>query len=479
MANPVFTPSGADAPVIVIGAGPAGLACTEELVAGNRRVVLIDDNIQSGGQYFRQLPPGYSTTPRVRLMRDKARYDDLVRVLDSPLVTWLPRTTAWSFPQPGIVAYAGPDSSGRIAGSAVVIATGAQERSMPFSGWTLPGVISAGGCLNLAKAHGLVPEGRVVVAGNGPLVLVAAATMAAAGARVTTVVEAQQSRKLAGAALSGVFAAPGILAKAARYRAQILRAGAAWKSGWMVSRAHGDETLRQVSIAPVGPDGRPDLTRERTIPADLLVLGYGLMPGSDAARLLGCRMELRPELGGLVPARGPDLQTSTPGVYVVGDGAGIGGVEVALIEGRLAARAILGTPAPDRLVRSYRGLDQFRRVLNSAYILPTPLRAADDDTIICRCEELRLRDLKADGNAASGSLNTLKTSSRLGMGRCQGRNCLHTAAGLLRLSPDEMAATMPRFRPPLRPVPLARLAADRDAGVAREPDEIILSEAKD
>lgn len=205
MANPVFTPTNAnsDAPVIVIGAGPAGLACAQELVAGNRRVVLIDDNIQPGGQYFRQLPPGYSTAPRARLMRDKARYDDLARVLDSPLLTHLPRTTAWSFPQPGTVAHAGPLGSGRIAGSAVVIATGAQERSMPFPGWTLPGVISAGGCLNLAKAHGLVPEGRVVVAGNGPLVLVAAATMAAAGARVTTVAEAQQSRRLAGAALSG------------------------------------------------------------------------------------------------------------------------------------------------------------------------------------------------------------------------------------------------------------------------------------
>ncbi|SEH78045.1 FAD-dependent oxidoreductase [Paracoccus alkenifer] len=481
MANPVFTPTNAnsDAPVIVIGAGPAGLACAQELVAGNRRVVLIDDNIQPGGQYFRQLPPGYSTAPRARLMRDKARYDDLARVLDSPLLTHLPRTTAWSFPQPGTVAHAGPLGSGRIAGSAVVIATGAQERSMPFPGWTLPGVISAGGCLNLAKAHGLVPEGRVVVAGNGPLVLVAAATMAAAGARVTTVAEAQQSRRLAGAALSGVVAAPGILAKAAQYRAQILRAGAAWKTGWMVSRAHGDETLREVSIAPVGPDGRPDLTRERTIPADLLVLGYGLMPGSDAARLLGCRMELRPDLGGLVPVRGPDLQTSTAGVYAVGDGAGIGGVEVALIEGRLAAHAILGTPAPKQLAHRYRTLDRFRRALNSAYVLPTPLRAADDDTIICRCEELRLRDLKADGNAASGSLNTLKTSSRLGMGRCQGRNCLHTAAGLLGLSPETMVETMPRFRPPLRPVPLARLAADRDAGPAREPDEIILSEAKD
>lgn len=466
-------------PVIIIGAGPAGLSCATELVRSGTEVVLIDDNLRAGGQYFRQLPDGYHVAPNARLLRDKARYDDLAQVLKNPLVRYLPRSTAWTATTPDTIAYAGPNGSGRITGRAVVIASGAQERSMPFTGWTLPGVISAGGSLNLAKAHGLVPTGRVVVAGNGPLVLVAAATLAAAGANVTTVIEAQSSLRLGGAALSGALAAPGIVAKAISYRLGILKARAKFRSGWMVTRAHGDETLCEVTIAPVGADGRPRQKAARRLPADMLVLGYGLMPGTEAARLMGCRMQTSPDLGGLVPWRGDDLQTNVKGVFAIGDGAGIGGVEVALMEGRIAAAAILGAAAPADLANRYRRTDSFRRTLNLAYRIDPPLHAAEDETIICRCEELRLATLRADANAARSNLDALKTSSRLGMGRCQGRNCLHTAAALLNLDAETTRTTLPRFRPPLRPVPLAQLAADADAGPAHEPDELDLTKSKD
>jgi hypothetical protein len=210
----------------------------------------------------------------------------------------------------------------------------------------------------------------------------------------------------------------------------------------------------------------------------MLVLGYGLLPGTDVARMLGCRIAMVPELNGAVPWRGPKLETSVEGVYAAGDGAGIGGVEIALLEGRLAAHAILGTTPSAELSKRYASLDRFRRKLNLAYRLPNGLVAATDETILCRCEEIPLGRLRSDDNAARGNLNALKTSSRLGMGRCQGRNCLHAASSLLGFD-AEAQPTYPRIRPPLRPVPLARLAADRDAGPAREPDEINLSEPRE
>jgi len=465
-------------PVAIIGAGPAGLACATELVEGGRSVVLIDDNRMAGGQYFRQLPAGYRVAPDAKLLRDKARFDGLAKVLSHPNVRYLPQATVWAAPTVRTIAYASPQGSGRIRASAIVIASGAQERSLPFTGWTLPGVVSAGGCLNLAKAHGLVPTGRVVVAGNGPLVLVAAATLIAADADVIAIVEAQRDRRLAPAALAGAVSAPGILATAMGYRARIMRSKASFRTGWMVCEARGDETLEKVALAPIGPEGRPILTDCRWLPADMLVLGYGLLPGTEAARMLGCRIAMVPDLNGAVPWRAPNLETSVEGVYAIGDGAGIGGVEIALLEGRIAAHAILGPRPSERLSKRYAALDRFRRKLNLAYRLPSDLVAATDETILCRCEEISLGRLRADANSARGSLNALKTSSRLGMGRCQGRNCLHAASGLLGFD-AQAQPTYPRIRPPLRPVQLAQLAADADAGPAREPDEINLSESRE
>ncbi|MBS3650202.1 FAD-dependent oxidoreductase [Pseudaminobacter sp. 19-2017] len=462
-------------PVVIIGAGPAGLSCAWELASAGREVVLIDDNGMAGGQYFRQLPETYQVSRDARLLRDKARFDELAKVLTLPGVRYLSSTVVWGAPGNKTVAYAGPTSSGRIEASAIVIATGAQEKSLPFPGWTLPGIISAGGCLNLAKAHGMVPTGRVVVAGNGPLVLVAAATLIAAGAEVVGVVEAQSDIRLASAAVSGLFAAPGVLRTGIGYRARIMAARAGFRTGWMVAGARGKDRLTAVGIAPVGADGRPRRDKQQWIEADALVVGYGLLPGTETARLFGCRTEHNPALNGLVPWRDDTLRTSEEGIYAIGDGAGIGGVEVALLEGRIAAHSIMGTRAPASLASRYRRLDGYRRKLNLAYRMPQPLLAATDDTIICRCEELTLGRLLADPGRGRNSLNAVKTSSRLGMGRCQGRNCLHVASSLLGLATDDLT-THPRARPPLKPLAVGLLAADKDAGSAMEPDEITLSE---
>lgn len=465
-------------PVVIIGAGPAGLSCASELAAAGREVVLIDDNPTAGGQYFRQLPQTYRVALGARLLRDKARFDKLAKTLALPGVRYLPSTVVWGAPDRKTVAYAGPTSSGRIQAYAIIIATGAQEKSLPFPGWTLPGVISAGGCLNLAKAHGLVPSGRVIVAGNGPLVLVAAATMIAADVEVVRVVEAQSDVRLAAAAVSGLLAAPGILRTGISYRAKILRSGARFQTGWMVAEAKGGDTLKSVGIAPIGPDGQPLREKLKWIDADILVVGYGLLPGTEAARTFGCRMQYDPALNGMVPVRDASLRTSEEGVYVIGDSAGIGGVEVALMEGRIAARSILQVEAGVTLTSRYRRLDRYRRKLNLAYAMPKSLVAATEDTIICRCEEITLGRLSADPNHNLGSLNALKTSSRLGMGRCQGRNCLHTASALFGFDTESLT-TYPRARPPLKPVSVGRLAADDDAGPAFEPDEINLSEHKE
>lgn len=456
-------------PVLIIGAGPAGLACADVLAKAGRSVVMLDENTQAGGQYHRQLPQGITADYR-HLPHDRKGFAALSHVLTDPKVRVMTGVTAWATTGPGQVAYAGRNGSGRIEASAIVLATGAQDMPFPFPGWTLPGVISAGGCLNMVKGQGMVPEGRVVVAGNGPLVLVAAATLIKAGAKVVGVYEAQRSRNLLGAVARGALAAPGILRQALAYQATMLAGGVAMHSGRMVASAEGQGELRAVNVARIGPDGCPTAEGRTQIQAEVLVTGYGLTPGSEPARLFGCAMRFDPELNGVVPERDASCETSVPGVYAVGDGAGIGGVKLAVAEGRIAAHSILGQPEPAKDARKYRRLDGFRRALNLAYRCDPPLNAATPDTIICRCEALRLSELAGHHRLKAGNLNVLKTATRLGMGRCQGRNCLPAASQILGLAPDDIAAR-PRMRPPLRPIPLSQIAADKDARPVREPDE--------
>jgi NADPH-dependent 2,4-dienoyl-CoA reductase/sulfur reductase-like enzyme len=280
-------------PVVLIGAGPAGLACAARLSAAGRPVWVIDDNPQAGGQYFRQLPPGYAMASGARLQRETERARLLLEAVRSPSVRYLPGTIAWAAPSSLTIAYAGPGGSGRVEAAALVLATGAQDRPMPFPGWTLPGVITAGGCLNLAKGHGLVPSGRVVVAGNGPLLLVAAATLALAGCTLTHVVEARPTARLAAGLRDGLLLSPKLLLKGVRYRAALLRRGVRFLSGRMVARAMGDESLVAVEVAPVGADGQPNRSAATTLKAETLVVGYGLQPGSEFARMLGCTMRPR------------------------------------------------------------------------------------------------------------------------------------------------------------------------------------------
>jgi NADPH-dependent 2,4-dienoyl-CoA reductase/sulfur reductase-like enzyme len=438
-------------------------------------VVIIDDNLQAGGQYFRQLPRTYKAAPDAHLLRETGRAGQLADVLKDSRVRHLPATTAWAAPYPLTIAYAGAGETGRIEARAVIIATGAHDKPFPFPGWTLPGVISAGGCLNLAKGNGLVPGGKVVVAGNGPLVLVAAATLAAAGAEVTHVLESQLTTRLAARLALRALDAPSLVFKGLGYRWRIARAGARFMPGKMVAQAIGTDGLQVVEIAPVGLDGRPSGTGRKRLEASTLVIGYGLTPSAEFSRLLGCTMRYSRSLGGWVPARSENFMTSVPGVFAVGDGAGIGGVEVAIMEGALVADAVVTGHINGSRLTAYRKLDRFRTALSESYQTPLPLSAADPDTVICRCEELRLGDLKAAMEPGDKHLGRLKAATRLGMGRCQGRNCLASASALLGLDTAPASETLPRSRPPARPVRIRDLIKDQSIGPAKIPDEAVLS----
>lgn len=474
--GPAGTPLETD--VTVVGAGPAGLAAASTLVEHGVGVVLFDDNSQAGGNYFKQRPAAFGGPPGP-FQSEPERARRLIDVTRHPLVRFFPSTTVWTRPEPGVLGYAGAGSSGRVRSRFTVIAAGAHDRAVPFPGWTLPGVVTAGGALNLVKGQRLLPGRRVVVAGNGPLLLVTAHLLVRAGAEVLAVAEAAWPDRAAAANLGRLAAAPRLLAKGLRYRWTLRRAGTAYLPGHTIVEATGEDGVCSATIAPIARDGAADRGRARRFDVDAVVVGFGLSSSTEVTRMVGCRHRFAPLLGGWVPIRSDELETSEPGIYSVGDGASIGGVEIATAEGRLAAQAIVhrlgrGSEAALAAAKEASGrclarLYRFRDGLNAAFQGPDSYAdLVTPETVVCRCEDLMAETLTRSLRVNGGDLGRVKHATRITMGRCQGRNCLRTLSDLAGPSAAE-PASLPGMRPPARPIRIATLL-DEPLDEARSPD---------
>jgi D-hydroxyproline dehydrogenase subunit alpha len=339
----------------------------------------------------------------------------------------------------------------------LVLAPGAYERAVPIPNWTLPGVTTTGALQTLARAYRVAPGRRVLVAGNGPLNLQVAVELLEGGAELAGVVEAASfPTDPAGWARLAV-AAPDLRFDGLSYLARLRRAGTRILWGTTVIGALGN-----------GRFDRAQLSDGRIIAADALALGYGFVPSTELSRMLGCRHRwVDRHVGYLTPECDRNGETSIPGVFVVGDGAELGGARAALARGTLA-----GLQAADNLGlvvdRSERDVacaalvraESFQAALWRLFQVP-PLRIADipDEAIICRCEEIDAGTLRALVTAGAGSVGALKRQSRAGMGRCQGRYCAALLAPLASGPLDERALFAPR--PPAKPVPARALCFEK------------------
>jgi NADPH-dependent 2,4-dienoyl-CoA reductase/sulfur reductase-like enzyme len=459
--------------VAVVGAGPAGLAAAAAAAGEGARVVVFDDQDTPGGQYLRQPHRQLGTRGRDPFVVSPGLARRLGEVLAHRHVEYRPSTTVWNLPEAGVLAWADGHASGRLAAAATVLAAGAHDRCVPFPGWTLPGVVTAGGVQNLLKGQRVLPGRRVVVAGNGPLLLVVAASLLRAGAEVAAVAELAPVGLRVVASLPGLAASPALLAQAARYRLRLLTAGVPVLRGHTLIEARGEATVREAVLAPVDVQGEADPARARRFDVDAVVTGFGLQCSSELPRLAGCELVYRPLRGGWLPLRDPWLESSLPGLFVAGDGAAIGGAAMAVEEGTLAglgavrrARGECSTAGAARaraLRRRLARLARFRDALEALFAPPARLSALRrPDTVVCRCEDVTDAEIAAALEAGATSLAGIKSRTRAGMGRCQGRNCLHTLAEALaqRAGCAPAALHWPRARPPARPVSIAALLTE-------------------
>ena len=354
----------------------------------------------------------------------------------------------------------------------VLVAPGAYDRPVVFPGWTLPGVVTAGGAQAMVKASRVVPGDRVAFAGSGPLALAFPAQLRHYGVNVVLALEAGPApgpRSLLGL----LSAAPGNLAllrDGAAYRLQLLRHGVPLRYRRMVVRADGDGRVEEMVHAAVDADWRVVAGTEERLAVDTICVGYGFVTSTELLRLAGCRFGYDEDLGGAVVEVDEWQRTSVPGVLAAGDGTGVRGAPVAADQGRLAALGAavdLGSLSPrqgDVLAQPVRrrlaAKERFRRALRPLYrVGPGVYELATATTVVCRCEEVTMASLE-EAAAATGDANVAKSYTRAGMGLCQGRNCHRQVAAVLARqsgrSVSDVAATTPR--PPARPVPMKVLA---------------------
>ena len=424
--------------VAVVGAGPAGIAAACRAAEAGARTVLLDENPAPGGQIHRHLPgqpaPEGARAWLERLAASGAEVRSGWSVVDADADA----AAESSSPRFRFRLFAEDDGALlSVRASRVVLATGARELFLPFPGWTLPGVMGAGGAQAMAKMGADFRGRSAVVAGSGPLLLPVAAYLEKAGAEVALVAEQAGLLGLARfAAELSLF--PGKLLEAARYRGGFFPAP--YRTGTWIAQAHGRERVEAVTLT----DGRDDFTLD----CDLAAVGYGLVPNAELARLLSCETDR----GAVVVDA---LQrTTVPGVFAAGEPCGVAGLDTAIAEGEIAGLAAAGrldnetgTAEVRRLSRARARGRRLAAAMESVFRPRAELAAAvRADTIVCRCEDVRLSSI-----ARAAGAREAKLATRAGMGPCQGRVCGPALEFLFGWDSDTV-------RPPLKPAALGSLA---------------------
>lgn len=447
-----------DYDVVVIGAGAAGMAAAAEAARRQVSVLLVDENPGPGGQVYRA-----AETSPLRdgpVLRDAYQAGaDLLRDLQSAQLDYLPAATVWHLDAARRVGVSRDARARMLDARQVIIATGALERPMPVPGWTLPGVMTAGAAQTLLKAQGLVPTGRVVLAGTGPLLWLFAAQCAALGHPPSLLLDTTERAnwRQAWRHLPSFLASP-YLAKGLALLARVKQRVRVVSGVSRLSIAASDTGLH---VAWPGGEAA----------ADHVLLHQGVVPNLNLVQAAGCAVRWDDSQACFVPVTDEWGESTLPGIAIAGDGAGIGGAEAAAIAGRIAALgalhrlAAIEAPLRDGEAEAHRHARRRwqagRPFLDTLYRPATFFRVAAPETILCRCEEVTGAELRHAASRGATGPNQAKTLLRCGMGPCQGRLCaltiVETLAEVHRTTPAAIGPM--RLRSPVKPISVAEIAS--------------------
>jgi NADPH-dependent 2,4-dienoyl-CoA reductase/sulfur reductase-like enzyme/bacterioferritin-associated ferredoxin len=453
----------------VIGVGPAGMAAAVAAAQAGVKVSLMDEAQHPGGQFLK----GFSSLRAANhISKSKRRavrlLDDLKEQIRGASVDLLPGTLVWDIDGRRLSLH-GPDGYQVLHAKTIVVASGGREFTLPFPGWTLPGVITLGAAQILVKEHAVLPGKRILLCGSGPLMFAVAHELSQRGAKPIALLQATHLAEWLRMARL-VWGNGERLSEGWTYLRSCFRSKTPILFGRTVTQALGNGRLEAVVVSYLDRQGHPIAQNAQTIEVDCLCLGFGFVPNIKLTQLAGCLHHYDATLGGWAPIIDDKMRTTSPWVFAAGEVSGIGGASAAMIEGRIAGLAAakqLGYLEETELCRSLvdlrRSLRPVKRFTGMLNVLSYPPAALDaivsDDTIICRCEDITAGQVRAAVEQGVYYLDALKTSTHVGQGSCQGRICgpiiARLMANLSNQSPAEFSPFSPR--PPIKPIPLGSL----------------------
>jgi len=466
----------AEVDVVVIGAGPAGMAAAASAAGAGASVVVLDEQSEPGGQAYRSIESVERHRPADLSFLGIAYAcgSKVVSNFRSVRTDYRPGATVWQIGaidkgKRREVIYSKDGSATKLSTHHLVMATGAQERPVPIPGWTLPGVMTVGAVQSALKTSGVYPSGKLVLAGSGPLMLQLAAQLIAGHVPIAAIVDTTPPGGLARAFFHLPFALIGgeTLMKGLQLRRAVKKSGVNIYPGASHLSAQGEGKLSSLSFTSEGCD--------ITIDADVVALHEGVIPNTQLSRLADADHQWNDIQRCFHPVTDQWGETSEVGVYVAGDGGGIAGGLAAARSGKITGLAIarrlglMEDSARDIVTeeeRVRRFIDAaIRPFLDRYYPAPKWIGAAADDVVLCRCEEVTAGQLREAMSHGCSGPNQAKSFLRCGMGPCQGRMCANSVTEVMAAtggaSPNAVGSF--RIRPPAKPVTLAEVAS-LDAG---------------
>jgi NADPH-dependent 2,4-dienoyl-CoA reductase/sulfur reductase-like enzyme len=440
--------------IVIVGAGPAGIRAAATLVEAGLHPVVIDESHRAGGQIYRRPPDGFVRTPEQLYGSEAAKARTLHALFDQLAedgrLTHCARSSVIAV-HGGRLHVLGEGGVQVIGYDRLILATGASDRVAPVPGWQSGGVYTLGAAQIALKAQGVALGRRIVLIGSGPLLTLVGAQLIKAGADVATVLDTsswrQQMRGFSGLAARPLVALRGLILRA--------RLG---------SRYHAGVTLERIEADGGGVTAmrwRDAEGRERVTACDMIGMGWHLRAETHLADLTGCAFAYDGQWRQWLPKTDATGRAGN-GIYLAGDGGRLLGADGAEIAGRLAAAACLSdlgilAPSTSADLRKLKRLERFARGLATAFPWPEAMvRSLPDEAIVCRCENVTAGSIRETVEHGGGEANRMKSLSRAGMGRCQGRYCQLAAVELVVAQAGCTADAVGRFRgqAPVRPAPI-------------------------
>jgi D-hydroxyproline dehydrogenase subunit alpha len=445
--------------IIVIGAGPAGLAAAEAASRNGSDVALIDSASRMGGQYWRH-------RTNVTGYRSHRADEIFAKVSAAQSITHISEANVWSAEREGNlirVNYLQGGIESSLTAEKVIIATGAYDRTLPFPGWDTPGSMTPGAAQSLLKGQGVLAGKRVIVTGTGPFLLPVATGLAEAGAEIVALIDANSPLRWSLSPLA-------LLTNIAKfselvYYVRLIRKYRIRPKFGRAVTAYADGVA---TISAINSRFHIKSGKSQTMRAEVVAVGWGFVPDLSLGGILGCAQRVDSD-GTVIFEVDENQMSSQPQIWIAGEATGIGGADLSLVEGEIAGLAASGQKIERALLRERIRKQRFANALKRSYPVRDGWREwITSNTTICRCEEVKAQEIRDSvRELGAEDSRTSKLFTRAGMGLCQGRMCSRNVSeivsGITQCAVTDGERIAASNRPIAAPISLGQLSDGKNS----------------